>query len=161
MLTGDFREPETRLHDAIPGGNFNLSPPVSLWVSPEMSGKGTLFRKRPVIVRDTSYTGQYFGNREIRLKALSSNSSDFNHWEISSYNLLTEELIGASSQWKYYDLEFQPSMQWKSLQFDDSGWKSGISRFGYGNGNEATTISYGTDAQITSSSPATTGKISQ
>jgi hypothetical protein len=124
---------------------FNLSPPVSLSISSNV-GEKERFSVNDVIVRDTSYTGQYFGNRDIRLNALSSSSSEFNHWEISSYNLLTEELIGGTSQWKYYDLEFQPPMQWKSLQFDDSGWKSGFSRFGYGNGNEATTISFGTDA---------------
>jgi hypothetical protein len=124
---------------------FGLSSPVSLTVSSNVK-ENERFSVNDIIIHDTAFTGPYFGNRDVKLKALSDYANAFNHWEITSYTATKEELVAASSQWQYYDLDSQPPLQWTSLLFDDSAWKTGNARFGYGNGNEVTTIDYGPNA---------------
>lgn len=124
---------------------FGLSAPVSLTVCSNV-GERERFSVNGIIIHDTAFAGPFFANRDIKLKALSGYSSTFNHWEITSYNASREELISTSSQWQYFDLGTQPPLQWTTLSFNDSTWKTGTARFGYGNGNEATTIGYGPDA---------------
>ena len=126
-------------------GYFGLSSPVSLTVSSNVK-ENERFSVNDIVIHDTIFAGPYFGNRDVNLKALSGYASTFNHWKIISYNITREELVAASSQWQYYDKENQPALQWTSLLFDDSAWKTGNARFGYGNGNEVTTIDYGPDA---------------
>ncbi|MBM3881249.1 MAG: hypothetical protein FJ387_16250 [Verrucomicrobia bacterium] len=54
-------------------------------------------------------------------------------------------VIAAGSAWKYWDRGGEPGSEWMSLAFDDSGWKSGRAELGYGDGDEATVVSYGSD----------------
>jgi hypothetical protein len=124
---------------------FGLNAPVSLTIRSNVS-ENELFSVNDIIIHDTTFAGQYFGNRDVKLKALPGGSNVFNHWEITSFAGSREVLAATSSQWQYYDLDVQPPVQWTSLLFDDSAWKTGNARFGYGNGNEVTTIDYGPDA---------------
>jgi hypothetical protein len=124
---------------------FGLSSPVTLTVSSNVK-ENECFSVNDIIIHDTAFTGPCFGNRDVKLKALSDYANTFNHWEITSYAASREELVATSSQWQYYDLGTQPPLQWTSLLFDDTAWKTGNARFGYGNGNEVTTIGYGPDA---------------
>jgi hypothetical protein len=124
---------------------FGLYPPVTLTLNSNLK-ENERFSVNDIVIHDTAFTGPYFGNREVKVKALSGYASSFNHWEITTYNSLREELVSTSSQWQYYDLGTAVPSQWASPLFDDSSWKTGIGRFGYGNGNEVTTISYGPDA---------------
>jgi hypothetical protein len=55
-------------------------------------------------------------------------------------------LIPAQSEWKYLDNGSNPGSLWMSKGFDDSAWKTGNGKFGYGEGNETTVINYGPDA---------------
>ena len=49
--------------------------------------------------------------------------------------------IGAT--WKYFDTGVDPVGNWTISSFDDSAWASGPAELGYGDGNEATTVSFG------------------
>jgi hypothetical protein len=124
---------------------FGLSPVVPLRVNSNLH-ENELFAINNIVIHDTLFSGSFFGNREVKLKAFPGCSKTFNHWEIASYNVLRKEQVSASSQWQYYDLGTEPPLQWTSSQFDDSSWKTGTARFGYGNGGEATTIDFGPDA---------------
>lgn len=55
------------------------------------------------------------------------------------------QLIGSKATWKYLDDGSSPE-GWTSAEFDDSAWKSGTAQLGYGDGDEATEISFGDDA---------------
>lgn len=55
-------------------------------------------------------------------------------------------LVATGSVWRYLDTGAVPAGDWKGLAYDDSGWKSGPARLGYGVGGEATTVSFGPDA---------------
>ncbi|HYD48774.1 MAG TPA: metallophosphoesterase family protein, partial [Terriglobales bacterium] len=58
----------------------------------------------------------------------------------------TTELIARGSVWKYLDNGSDAGSAWRGLDFDDSGWSSGPAQLGYGDGDEATVVSYGPSA---------------
>ena len=55
-------------------------------------------------------------------------------------------LIVAGSTWKYLDDGSNQPAAWREAAFDDGGWASGPAELGYGDGDEATVVSYGPDA---------------
>ena len=54
-------------------------------------------------------------------------------------------LVSVGGEWHYYDGVSAPSRNWAKPDFDDSAWQAGPGLLGYGNGNEATEVSYGTN----------------
>jgi len=55
-------------------------------------------------------------------------------------------LVPKNSNWKYLDDGTDQGTAWKGSGFDDSGWASGNAELGYGDGDETTVISYGSDS---------------
>ena len=53
---------------------------------------------------------------------------------------VTESVIALGSVWRYEDT----GTDWRAKDHDDTGWASGAAELGYGDGDEATVISYGT-----------------
>ena len=54
-------------------------------------------------------------------------------------------IVNLGGDWRYYDKATAPNRDWAKSSFDDNNWKIGQGLLGYGNGNEATEISYGTN----------------
>jgi hypothetical protein len=54
--------------------------------------------------------------------------------------------ISTGSTWKYLDNGSNQGTAWRSRSFSDSAWKSGSAQLGYGDGDEATVVSYGSNA---------------
>lgn len=52
-------------------------------------------------------------------------------------------LVPSGSNWRYLDGGVAPSATWKGRGFDDSSWATGNAQLGYGDGDEATVVSYG------------------
>jgi hypothetical protein len=55
-------------------------------------------------------------------------------------------LIPTGAIWKYSDTGVDLGTAWRGLTFNDSGWASGPAQLGYGDGDEATVVSYGPSA---------------
>lgn len=55
----------------------------------------------------------------------------------------TNTLVALGSSWKFLDIGSDQGSQWTSLLFDDSTWPSAPAQLGYGDGDEATIISFG------------------
>jgi len=55
-------------------------------------------------------------------------------------------LVPAGATWKYLDDGSTPSLAWRGAGFDDSAWASGPAQLGYGDGDEATVVSFGPNA---------------
>jgi len=55
-------------------------------------------------------------------------------------------LISTGAVWKYLDNGSDQGTAWRASAFDDSSWASGPAQLGYGDGDEATTNSFGADA---------------
>jgi hypothetical protein len=55
-------------------------------------------------------------------------------------------ILPAGSTWKYLDNGSNQGTAWRATAFNDSAWKSGAAQLGYGDGDEATVIGYGSDS---------------
>ncbi len=53
--------------------------------------------------------------------------------------------VPAGSAWSYSDTGTDLGTAWRDPAFDDSGWSSGPAQLGYGDGDEATVVSFGPD----------------
>lgn len=51
-----------------------------------------------------------------------------------------ELLIGEGDQWRFLKGTEEPPRDWLELGFDDTAWETGPSGFGYGDGDDATTL---------------------
>ena len=51
--------------------------------------------------------------------------------------------IGENATWRYLDDGSDQGTAWRASDFDDSGWASGAAELGFGDGDEATTLSSG------------------
>lgn len=55
-------------------------------------------------------------------------------------------LLAQGANWKYLDDGSDQGTAWQSPSFDDSAWASGPAELGYGDGDEATVVSYGSNS---------------
>lgn len=54
-----------------------------------------------------------------------------------------EAWVPMLSRWSYLDDGREPARSWRRVDFDDGAWRSGEAQLGYGDDDEATTVSYG------------------
>jgi len=64
---------------------------------------------------------------------------------LTTASLPANLLVTTNANWKYLDNGSDPGIAWRSPDFDDSAWLSGPARLGFGEGNEATVVRYGTN----------------
>ena len=58
----------------------------------------------------------------------------------------TEPIIPMDSEWKYLDTGTKlDKVDWTTLEYDDSEWKSGKAELGYGDGDEGTAVDRGSE----------------
>lgn len=55
-------------------------------------------------------------------------------------------LIPAGANWRYLDDGSDQGIAWREPDFDDSSWQQGVAQLGYGDGDEATVVSFGGDS---------------
>jgi hypothetical protein len=55
-------------------------------------------------------------------------------------------LVSAGSTWRYLDDGSDPGTAWRAVAFDDATWGTGPAQLGYGDGDEATVVRYGSNA---------------
>jgi glucose/arabinose dehydrogenase len=53
------------------------------------------------------------------------------------------DLVPAGSTWRYLDDGTDQGSAWRSSDFDDSAWQSGLAQLGYGDNDEATVVGFG------------------
>ncbi len=80
-------------------------------------------------------------NGLIRLS--DSTNVSVNDLSNSPFSIGTDTLINLGYHWKYRDLGTSPGASWKDSIYNDSSWASGPSELGYGDGGEATVVSFG------------------
>jgi hypothetical protein len=62
------------------------------------------------------------------------------------FSLNSITLVATGSVWKYLDTGSAPNNAWTEVAFDDSAWKTGPAKLGYGIGDEATVVGFGPNA---------------
>ncbi|RAK63551.1 alkaline phosphatase PhoX [Hymenobacter edaphi] len=64
-------------------------------------------------------------------------------WAAPALAQTTTALLPAGSAWKYLDNGTDQGTAWQAAGFNDAAWASGNAELGYGDGNEATVVSFG------------------
>ncbi|MDC0271091.1 PKD domain-containing protein [Akkermansiaceae bacterium] len=54
-----------------------------------------------------------------------------------------QQFVAAGDYWKFDDQGFAPTAGWKGLPYLDGDWQIGLAKFGYGDDDEITKVSYG------------------
>ncbi len=89
------------------------------------------------------WTGKYFQNRPFTLTAVARPGFQFVRWEKIQDSAAV--FIPAGSSWKYYAEATTPPAAWLTAGFNDAGWPAGPAQLGYGDGDEATALPFGSD----------------
>ncbi|HEX2748150.1 MAG TPA: Ig-like domain-containing protein [Verrucomicrobiales bacterium] len=55
-------------------------------------------------------------------------------------------IVPSGASWKYLDNGTDPGTAWRAPAFDDGAWASGSAELGYGDGDEATVVSFGSNS---------------
>ena len=108
-----------------------------------------------------------YGNQDVSINGwfLSDDINDLTQWTFPNITLTPNEylllwassknrteinysrtLINQGDQFKYLIPTSEPNSNWNTSSFDDSNWSSGISGFGYNDGDDATIIPDGTQS---------------
>jgi hypothetical protein len=69
-------------------------------------------------------------------------------WALASFPTEAQQsvLIPTGAAWKYLDNGSDQGTGWRAAAFNDTGWKSGPAELGYGDGDEATLVGYGSNS---------------
>ncbi len=140
-------------------GVFTPGESVALYVNGELVAskalsietlQSTLSEERPFRIGNMSQSYSYGFNGsidEVRVFADSVSAEDIATYaagEAITHPVGT--LIEKGSDWAYLDDGSDPGSAWRAVDFDDSSWSTGAAPLGYGDGDEATVISYGSDS---------------
>ncbi len=91
--------------------------------------------------------GTYLAGMDLELNFVASPGYKLKHWEVTSSQSTNAILFPRHSLWRYNDSGVYPGDGWKEASYDDSAWPSGQGELGYGDGDEATILGFGTDDQ--------------
>lgn len=122
---------------------FGLSGTATLQLDVSSQPAGTI-RIHDIRVPDYPWSGKYFKNVPIHLTAEPKAGFNFVRWEKSEIAAI--QYVAPGSAWKYRDANTDPGMSWSAANFDDASWASGNAQLGYGDGDEATVLNFGSDA---------------
>ncbi len=115
------------------GLQVQVSPPERGWV-----------RLHAMRLPEYPWSGSYLKNQPFTLTAEAKPGFNFIRWEKTVDSLV--QLVAPSTNWRYRDATTAPSANWNQGSFDASAWPEGPAELGYGDGDEATTLSYGGNA---------------
>lgn len=138
MKTFAFQRPAVLLQN-LTGFGTSTSQPLSIGIRPS---SGAVVRLNGMRLPLSSVTGEFPANATLQLNAAVLTGSKFAGWKLLSDTII----IRKGDRWKYVDKGNGLTTDWKNATFDDSGWLEGASELGYGDGDEATKLSYGSSS---------------
>jgi hypothetical protein len=83
---------------------------------------------------------------------IADDAGDHDPWiELVSFGNISlttsvDVIVPAGSTWKYNDTGTDLGSAWRDPDYNDNNWPSGPAQLGYGDGDEATVVSFGSDA---------------
>jgi hypothetical protein len=120
---------------------FGLSGTVNL--STEVKQGEGKFRMNDVTADGTT-TQPYFRNLPVQLEPVPAMGYVFKEWKIRKTASEFVSLIQRDTQWKYFDQGNMPA-GWNTTAFTDAAWSQGAAQLGYGEGDEQTIVSFGSN----------------
>lgn len=95
----------------------------------------------------TDLTGLWVGSAKLNYVSDANPTISDLSFDLAMDGVLLEtKLIEMGDTWKYSDSGANLGVAWRNAGYNDGGWKTGAAEFGYGDGDEATTNSYGASA---------------
>ncbi len=83
---------------------------------------------------------------EIHQTSATSTDMSFDMELFATAAVVNSTLVSYGSSWKYRDNGSNQGTAWRSTTFSDASWASGNAQLGYGDGDEATVVSYGSSS---------------
>lgn len=81
----------------------------------------------------------------VELHQVNVTSSDLS-FDLEFSGSIGSTVIATGSIWKYLDNGSNAGTAWRAPNFNDASWASGPAKLGYGEGDESTTVSYGSNS---------------
>jgi hypothetical protein len=116
---------------------------VSTESSPEAAGKVVL---NEIIVEGSVNGAEYLKGLEYEVKPKPNPGYAFKHWQVTKQQAVKTQVITKEDTWKYFDKGSLPAQNWMTGSYNDDTWASGQGQFGYGEGDEKTTVSFGSSS---------------
>ena len=120
--------------------HFGLSGAGEFVIEHEGAGSGQVLANHAVLP-GSSITNTFFLDAPLELRAVADIGHQFVHWEVEGGD--SSNIINPGSTWKYLDTGVDLLSAWTSPTFNDSAWTQGVAQLGYGDGDEATVVSFG------------------
>lgn len=122
---------------------FNLSGSVGLQVEVTPADRGWV-SLHDLRLPEYPWSGNYLKNRPFTLTAEAKPGFNFIRWEKTEDSAVT--LLEPGANWRYRDAATAPPANWFQKNFDATTWPEGPAEFGYGDGDEATTLDFGSNS---------------
>ncbi|MEA1896475.1 MAG: CotH kinase family protein [Bacteroidota bacterium] len=108
--------------------------------------KAGIIELNNILVMDYEGSDYYFNGQTLHFEAIPKYGYKFIRWEMVNYQNTTIGLIDKNSEWKYLDNGSNQGTAWAGTVFNDLSWEQGFAELGYGDGGEATILSYGSNS---------------
>ncbi len=122
---------------------FGLSDKIKIIVGANPSNASS-FNFNGVTTDEVDVT--YFKGVPYDLKPIAKRGFAFKEWKITERESTPVLMIPKGDTWKYFDQGSLPAANWQAESFSDETWQQGAAELGYGDGDEETVVSYGSDA---------------
>jgi hypothetical protein len=120
--------------------NYGFSGTATLSLATYPSDAGTL-SIAGLTIPASNWSGPYLKNLETTLSAENKPGYSFLGWTIPS-----SSIISSGDSWYYFDSGTDLGTTWMDTTYDHSTWKQGNTEFGYGDSDETTEVSYGSNS---------------
>jgi len=92
---------------------------------------------------DLSTLGTYDLSVEVTVNNDQNLANNVAIKQVSVVNELESLFFNQGSAWRYRDAAADPGAAWNTVAYDDTNWSIGTGQFGFGDGDEATTLNEG------------------
>lgn len=123
---------------------FGLDERVRISATALPAGTGKV--KLNGITSDAVTDALYFKGIPFEIAPAPDAGYKFSHYHITKRESTEIRLIDRGAAWRYFDGGVLPAGDWMSSEYSDVIWTEGNAQLGYGEGDEATVLSYGPDA---------------
>jgi CotH kinase protein/Chitobiase/beta-hexosaminidase C-terminal domain/Lamin Tail Domain/Secretion system C-terminal sorting domain len=97
------------------------------------------------VTAEAKATQPYFTNLPVTVEPVPELGYVFKEWKIKKTQSTGIALIQSGAVWKFFDQGTMP-VNWNTSAFNDASWAEGPAQLGYGEGDEATVVSFGPNA---------------
>ncbi|MDH4295723.1 MAG: CotH kinase family protein, partial [Cyclobacteriaceae bacterium] len=98
------------------------------------------------VVTNAIVDAPYYKGLTYQITPMPSPGFAFKGWSITKRESTNVQLIETGNTWRYFDQGSLPSASWMIESFDDNVWSQGEAQLGYGDGDEKTVVSFGSNS---------------